>query len=91
MSKNFCNNPQIIVNGFIHAGIPGAIDGNRQEDPMDDDVDETETDSDEIECDSDEIESDSDEVECDCEEIDFDDMQLEHDFEETYIITDSDD
>ena len=31
MSQYFAENPQIIVNGFVKAGITGALDGDDQE------------------------------------------------------------
>ena len=30
MAEYIIDNPQIIVNGFIHSGIPGAVDGLQQ-------------------------------------------------------------
>ena len=31
-------NPQFIVNGFIHAGITGELDGNSESDAPEDDI-----------------------------------------------------
>ena len=50
MAQYFTDNPQIIVNGFIKAGIAGALDGHM------DIQDEPESDIDDV--DSDNIETD---------------------------------
>ena len=31
MAQYFCDNPQIIANSFIRSGIPGALDGLRED------------------------------------------------------------
>ncbi len=50
MADYFAENPQIIVNGFVRAGITGALDGIRDEQEEQSDTDcETESDFDVIE------------------------------------------
>jgi len=49
MAEYFAENPQIIVNGFIRAGIAGALDGQRDEQEERDSEYETESDFDVVE------------------------------------------
>ena len=47
MAQYFADNPQIIVNGFIKAGITGALDGEMdiQDEPENDDRDDIDSDN----------------------------------------------
>ena len=58
MTEYISKNPEIIVNGFIRAGICGALDDKETEDH--EEVDEIE--SDDIDWSEDELEYDNDEV-----------------------------
>ena len=58
MSEYLAENPQIIVNGFVKAGITAALDRKQTEDTEDDVDYNTESDFDETESDSDEVDSD---------------------------------
>jgi len=48
-AEYFAENPQIMVNGFIQAGIAGALDGQRDEQEERDSEYETESDFDMVE------------------------------------------
>ena len=51
MAEYFADNPQIIVNGFVMAGIAGALDGHADEQEGEKNAREDETDSEEYESD----------------------------------------
>ena len=51
MAEYFADNPQIIVNGFVMAGIAGALDGHADEQEGEQNAGEDETDSEEYESD----------------------------------------
>ena len=53
MSEYFAANPQIIVNGFVKAGIAGALDRKEASDEQEEENSETESDFDEMENDFD--------------------------------------
>ncbi len=44
MAEYFMDNPQIIVNGFVRAGIAGALDGLDEQEGKESDEYETDTD-----------------------------------------------
>ena len=51
MAEYFADNPQIIVNGVVKAGIAGALDGHADEQEGKQNAREDETDSEEYESD----------------------------------------
>ena len=53
MSEYFAANPQIIVNGFVKAGIAGALDGKKASEDEEEEDSDTESDFDEMESDLD--------------------------------------
>ena len=61
MADHISNNPQFIVNGFLHAGISEALDGKTDNDTPVPNLDDTETESDdEEEDDADDDDNDDD-------------------------------
>ena len=53
MSEYFCENPQIIVNGFVKAGIATALDGSMECGPKEENGRKDESESEEYDSDPD--------------------------------------